>query len=67
MDGWIGWIGWVILYRCDTKSIARAMLIIHWSQMGKGPKNFIKGTQGPLGKGGGAGVGVGLWHLWQGG
>ena len=26
--------------------------------MGKGPKNFIKGAQGPLGKGGGAGVGV---------
>ena len=23
-----GWDGWVILYCCDTKSIARAMLII---------------------------------------
>ena len=27
-DGWDGWDGWVILYCCDTKSIARAMLII---------------------------------------
>ena len=27
MLDWIGWMdGWVILYRCDTKSIARAML-----------------------------------------